>query len=527
MATQIYDPLKHKQQQAQAGVQPTTGTFTPGGTGTGPSAATNYAQKKPQGSGRFTNIKQYLGANVGAQKQLTGRVGSNINKAIQQKQEQAAEYGKKLGEAVTKSKESLGAGKQYLGQLKQIGQSFEGGQGPAGITALSQDPKFSQYQQIAEGGGVSEDALKKLAGGYYGGAQSYAKGAQQAAKQIGTESGRFELLRKALGGDVNPQYSLGQQRLDQLFLSGDPLRELQQETAMKAKAARQLASEADVSGRQATDLARAEQSLMEGIDEQASENIGLYGDYMQDLVSGAQEKQLEGQRLRDALASGEALTKEQFAELGMDPGQLSLGVDLSKYVDLDLAPVTEARLMDADRLAQYQALEKMAGIKDGKYEDMSGVDLYEDPEVRKQAMQDAIQQKSAELQTAYKTYGQDPFSGLLSGQLHGDVEHYITGAGSKPGQWGYDHYKELRDTALAARSLKEKGFDPAMVKQLVDSFESGLGAGKYGALDTAEEQAQYKAYQQLKDFLKQGKYDFDPLKMQADSQEGGGFFSVE
>lgn len=220
----VEDPTLEEDEQGQpvgeeqitaAPAAPSPGAAPGGGTtptGSTPARGTPAATAR-RGSGRFTNLQKYLQANT--QADYAGRIG-------QQFEQQKGEVERGIEEARAGVEAAAQPELQRLqGAQQQIQQTLAA---PTQATA-EQQQAFQQFRtgQTAD---VGRDISQQ---------QQAAQALGKQAALVGTEPGRFELLRQTFG---TPTYSRGQGRLDQLLLQGQSgqLRNLQQQAQQAAQA---------------------------------------------------------------------------------------------------------------------------------------------------------------------------------------------------------------------------------------------------------------------------------------------------
>lgn len=300
MAVNALTPDQIAAQKAQSGQGPqpgqTIGTATPGGqapsgTPMAKQQASNLATQQQQGSGRFTNIQKYLNANQAGGKQIANQVGQGLNKEYGQQSEQAQKYYTQLGQNIANANQVAQQGAGFQNQLKdignQIGQAQQAGfdqrgqqnQTLGGIEAFTNQPNFNQFQNIQAGRGIDESLLALQQQRSAQAAQAAAQGTQAAQQALGSETGRFDLLRKTLGN--SPSYSQGQQRLDQALLGqGGGLGSVQAQTSANARAAAQQAKLAGSKILDVNRLTAQEQGLIGDINSQAGANEKAYVDML-------------------------------------------------------------------------------------------------------------------------------------------------------------------------------------------------------------------------------------------------------
>lgn len=192
---QIYNPWdneKDKQKQQQQ-----VGTFNAGTTSSAAPQQKTQPTQKPQGSGLFTNIQKFANQNQG----LGQQVGANV----QNQANQASDKFTNIQSQFEKQKEGL------QGTLQQ-GQQFQ--------QQLQQDPTKIQdvntFRNLAQGA-LQQDVQGLSQYGQQAGDVQQKIG--QTLQDVGTEQGRFGLLKNMFGGKkYGTGYSQGQQTLDQALL---------------------------------------------------------------------------------------------------------------------------------------------------------------------------------------------------------------------------------------------------------------------------------------------------------------------
>jgi hypothetical protein len=351
------DP-NNPQNQAQTGPdgQPlqTVGTAAPSGQGPAGtpmarSAANSLAQNQRQGSGRFTNIQKYLQANQRGSQNIAQQIGQNINQNFQKQQQQAQQYQNQLGQNIQQANQTAQAGSGYQQQLGQIGQDIKAAQeagyaqranqGQLGsLEAFTQAPTFQQFQDIQAGRGIDESLLALQQQKSLSAAQQAAQGAQEAQQALGSEGGRFDLIRRTFG-DGRSGYTQGQQRLDQVLLGqGGGLGGLQSQAAQQASTALAQQQQAAASRADVGRLTAQEQGLIKDINDRALANeqeyINMLSSYGGDLQK---ERQADFESLGNSLTAyiptydekkktwsekafdvnNQGLTSEQMQRLGL------------------------------------------------------------------------------------------------------------------------------------------------------------------------------------------------------------------
>lgn len=359
--------------------QPSGGLITPS---SAPSQPLTPANQEAGSPGGFTDIRRYLSANQAsgatgsAGSRLNDRITSNIDSAANEAQSAA-----QTGYATVQSQLDQATPESPLGLLAPAPtpppagsvQQAEVQPGVQRVGSLQQ----AQQDQIrnflrAQGPQVAVDQAFQDARGRLENAQTFSELNQ-------SEPGRFDLLRRFLGA---PQYSRGQQRLDQAFLQLAPEAEVgrqaqnqrisqigsqvqqQQEQARQAVAERGAAlqgEQSNVRGRLQSEYDRllsglntrrssAENNLRANLERRASELQGLSRDSAQ---FGSLAEFMTG-RADQGAQSGAPV---------FDPSRFRDNVDASQFVSLADPTVDLEEVASAEDLADLSALNSIAGFE--------------------------------------------------------------------------------------------------------------------------------------------------------------------
>lgn len=322
MATVInqnQDPNTNTQQQAgtAANGQPlqTVGTAAPQGSTVPGNAASNpsggttapAANGQPQGSGRFTNLSKYLNANQAGGQKIAQNIGQNINNNLQQQNQQSQNYYNQLGNSINNANQTAQQGAGYVKQLNNIGTQIQGAtltpaqladpvaaqsalqnrgnQDLSSIQNFTQQPDFSNFQNIQAGRGIDENLLAQQQSRALNTAQGTVNAAQQAQQNLNTEGGRFQLLQNQFGGGNHPGYSQGDQRLDQALLGqSGGLGKVQQSVADQQRAAAVQAKLAQNAGNDVSRLTAQEQGLVGDINTAGTNNETAYKNMLNSYI---------------------------------------------------------------------------------------------------------------------------------------------------------------------------------------------------------------------------------------------------
>lgn len=331
----------------------------------------SQAAPKAKGSGRFTNLQKYLDVNKQGGSQLSQGIGQTIQKEIEPQKQQSSDYYSKLGQSIQQSQGALNQGAGYLGQLQQANQNLQqsGLNANLGLNNLQNNQSFGA---VKSGSAVNENLLQSQQAGLANAAKGYMQSSSDALSNLQSEGGRFNLLKRTFGGNANPQYNVGQQRLDQLFLSRQGLNPLMEDVRGNLQESRDLYNQATKLGTDVSNIAGQEQQLMEDISGQASDLQSNFGDLLEQQYQQASQKQLEDvARLRAGLES-KNLSSEDMKNLGILGGTQNLyTLNPMDYFKGSEAP-TVSSVMNKEQLAKYNAINNLTGSA-GRFGELSEV----------------------------------------------------------------------------------------------------------------------------------------------------------
>lgn len=351
MATvQTLDPLQQQNQQQQgqqntsaaqpitlSGTAPSSGSSAPAGKSAAPTVA-----NKPSSSGSFTNLTNYLNANSGYNQSgggLAGKISSNV-------QGQAQDVQKSLDNAQ----------QQFNTAAQQ--------------NAVSYDPNLvgqatanaSQFSQNASDAGAFDKLLNAQYQGPTSLDQTQVAQLSNQAQNVGAlanlgqnESGRYALLSKLYG---SPQYSQGQQSLDNLLIQANP----DQAKALSALPGivqplntniNNAVSQSQATGQQLQQQATDVRSQTQGA---LSDAIRSFLDQANQSSVGIQGQQQQAyQNAVDQLKSGDL-----SAFGGPSSAPATYNIDPTKYLSQAQAP-TLASSLTPEQSAQIQGLARLSG----------------------------------------------------------------------------------------------------------------------------------------------------------------------
>jgi hypothetical protein len=230
-------------------------TTQPGGMPQAQQAAP--AQK---GSGSFTNIQNFLGANKNfAQKQgglagkISGRIGTQVGQAQKTLASEKQKFGQTLGnikQGAEQTKQAMEPSLGYLGGAEgtKFSQQFQRDEqgnlvrrSTPGEMSVAAEPQANNAAPTLNTDLAKQNIQKAIEMKYAGperlGAEKELEASKQSLGELGqataNQEGRFGLLKRFFN---KPTYSTGQQRLDQLLVQGnqpqlEALRGTRQKTA--------------------------------------------------------------------------------------------------------------------------------------------------------------------------------------------------------------------------------------------------------------------------------------------------------
>jgi hypothetical protein len=189
------------------------------GAGSGGSGLQNQSagDGSKQGSGRFTNLQQYIGANQGAGNNISSNVQSNIGNAVKSNQ-QAAQSADTTGQSnVTAGNALIAQGQGFQNQMSD--KSFT----PDQAVAFAQNNGNVQaVNNLETGKAIDVNALNAQNQTANSAAANYQQQAGQYQGQVGNDLGQQQLLKNVYGNQNHPGYTQGDNLLDMLMLQQTP-----------------------------------------------------------------------------------------------------------------------------------------------------------------------------------------------------------------------------------------------------------------------------------------------------------------
>lgn len=341
-------------------------------TGGGPATANPAAQTasaKPQGSGRFTNLQKYLGANEKASDDLTTGIANK-----------GQSYMDKVREGINTAQ---GVQQGIAGERTRIGQAGQLAQGIQTDAVGTAQNNLADVTQLRLG----QNQANQLQGQGQQASQNLSTNINpldQFGQNLGSEGGRFQVLQDVYGGAYKPNYSMGQKRLDQLFLqAGDDtaLNQLQGNIGQTVGQGNQSLGSLQkdlgtgVQGIR-SGAQQAQQSILGAIGGFNADKQGAYGTLYGDLSTeqGVRRSELDANvaKARGQFGSGR-LTQDVADMLGVTGGTnygvMDLGAYGNKNINLGDTDVTMADVSDRkDYMDRMNALSQLSGTQVSDYD---------------------------------------------------------------------------------------------------------------------------------------------------------------
>lgn len=331
-----------------------------------PNAAPN-APRPTTPSGR-PNIQQYLQANQGDQTKGILSAGQQLSNGIQNNAQKQANQ---VSQGVNQARQGFNASTDPLAQnlgdnaTNKIQTAF---QDPSKL--LQQQDQLDEFKKLRDQGYNTD--IQNAGNQFNTNQQALQTQAGQlgtAAQNANTETGRFQLLQNSFG---QPNYSNGQQRLDQLFLQAQPgaARGLQQGLqGINNQVGQQVSGLNTEAQAKLNTLQNLSTQNAQAISNGISSNEGDIANQNQQEMANAQAAVAQVPGLRDRLTNN-TLTDADIQSLGLTSGQSLYDVDLSKYLNNgsssnDTPTFNNTNVATPEEVARYGALQTLSGDQSG------------------------------------------------------------------------------------------------------------------------------------------------------------------
>lgn len=335
--------------------------------------SSNGQQAGSTGSGRFTNLQKYIGANQGAGDRLGAGITSKVSRENEGASKEANTSASAVKDGIASAQNKLQTGNQYKSQVDSDNFNAK--------DLAGDNNKLQDFTQYRTGSAIDEAQLAKQ---NQAAQTNYMNLQNQMQTQLGqtqSDNGRFNMLKNTFGGGSvyqNP-YSQGQQRLDGLLLQsggGNQIGQLQNQLRTGVSAAGQQLGQLDAAGKTIGDIKSQESALASGLQSGIDAKTGKFvGDI--EATQGA----VNAQRTADqdwankqyaGLQGGQAVDKKFADMLGLTSGQniyntLS-GKNANAYFNYGATNLTGAnQLANQNQRSYYDSLAKLSGIDPGAY----------------------------------------------------------------------------------------------------------------------------------------------------------------
>lgn len=386
--------------------------------------SSNGQQAGSTGSGRFTNLQKYIGANQGAGDRLGAGITNKVSRENEGASKEANTSAGAVRDGIVSAQNKLVTGKGYqdaieskdfdaqnflaptndISKFKQdvadnrsqfvptgrneqqnssvsgSGQATPQGSNPPPPASPYDQNKLQDFTNFRTGSAIDEAQLAKQ---NQAAQTNYMNLQNQMQNQLGqtqTENGRFNMLKNTFGGGSvyqNP-YTQGQQRLDGLFLQsggGNQIGQLQNNLRSGVSAAGQQLGQLDASGKVIGDIATQEGALATGLQSGIDAKTGKYVTDIEGTAGAVNAQRQADQdyynKQYNALTSGGAVGQRFADAMGIGQGQNlynslnSKNVnEFFKYGNTNLTGF--GQLADSKQENYYNALNALGG-KDSQF----------------------------------------------------------------------------------------------------------------------------------------------------------------
>ncbi len=431
--------------------------------------------KGPASSGKFTNVQSYVGANQNAGQRLAGMIGNRLNTQVTQAENKAknvSAYGNKVDEETAR----LNEGTAFQQRIKEDP-----------ITITSNTDERERFRKLFNQQDISQQQQQEF-GTLANEASTNLQNVGQKVGNLATETGRFSLLRDALG---RPSYTTGQQRLDQaLFqIGGAPqLANIQKDTSGRVLSTQnQLGQDtSNLTGKIAANAALTGQVASDLRNTLTSEDAAFTAAQTAEAQQLIQDRTAKNAAINTFLSQGvEALNPEQrkFIEEQLKAGNLGFdsrtyNVDASKFKQLgDVANLSAQNVIDQQELDRYNALLNLAERTDAAYTQVG--DRGRDAAIKGQELGEAIRAARTGLENRFN---QEEL------RRQGYWNYSSTGGGG--GTYGYDAYQNLgsllRDIEAGRNATVNAQYHRGSTGPIQFAVDRGSGASLVGGVDATE-----------------------------------------
>lgn len=358
-----------------------------------PSASPMGAPAPSQkGSGRFTNLQKYVGANKGAGEQLTNQVQKGIEKNLStfkqqsQKAEQTGQQGIQSGQQTLQTGQNLNQQMAAEDFTPQRAVEFAGNQ-----------DNVNQVGQFRTGQAVNEADLQAQNQMFGQANASLGQKVNEQGQAISTEANRIGFLKDLFGGRGKGAYTTGGSRLDNLLLqsNGQNLTNLQSNIQGQQSNVRDLQARAAAQGKTIEQVIADESRLAQDITGTTEANVGKFKTGLGGQVAGFNKDLEAGIKSGNTFIDfyNKAVTEDDFKkkygiskkdyqfnkplfdQFGLKSGQQTFNVFNNQDLNLgQVADIEGRRAQDwrdvatQQNVGEYDALARLRGIDRAQYE---------------------------------------------------------------------------------------------------------------------------------------------------------------
>lgn len=286
---------------------------------------------KGKGSGQYANIQSYLDTN----------------------KDQADQMGQKITTNVAKEADDATAKVQDFSSKAPTVQAYDPNEAIKKATALN-DQEKAQYKDVKKTGGYTGPATVDGVEGYQD-VQKAASSAAQNVQNAGTETGQQQLLKKTY---ARPQYSAGENRLDQVLLQNSAgsranLENLSQKYAGIDKLFNDASINVGNKINEATKVAAANRGSFVDAEKAARDALINPIQVRADQANATNKDYVK--RIQED-AADEILSEETLKALGLSEGTRLFDMNINDYITPDLTQVGLNNAATADERQKYAAL---------------------------------------------------------------------------------------------------------------------------------------------------------------------------
>ncbi len=316
------------------------------------SSAAPTIQGAPTSSGRFQNLQGYLNANSGynaAGGGLAGQITGDLSKQEQQQEKGITDAQGQWTTDNSSKNIDPNAASQYVNN------------GITDATNFASDP--SHVQQFQSYLNAKDQYTAPAAYDTNQSLQSGVQNYQSNANLTNSEPGRYTLLNQMYG---NPNYSQGQQKLDNLFLQADPNQGANLSQGAQANAANlnnAYAGANAATGSLANQYAANAAATQDASRQALGGAITNFGTQATDAATAAGNARAQALQSAQSDYGRGQVSLEDAAKYGIDLNSANYGVnDLSPYLRADLASTPTAQnIITPEQQKQIAALSQLAG----------------------------------------------------------------------------------------------------------------------------------------------------------------------